>query len=122
MTGKRFALARRLMTGKPWDYFMMVEMGTDRVHHAFWQYMDPSHHRYLPGNPYETVIADYYEHVDRKIGELLGVVPDGAHVLAVSDHGAQCMEGGGALHEWLVEQGYPGLKEPPPAPSRGGRA
>ena len=21
---------------------MMVEMGTDRVHHAFWQYMDPT--------------------------------------------------------------------------------
>ena len=45
---------------------MMVEMGTDRVHHAFWQYMDPAHHRYEPGNPFENVIPDYYEHVDRQ--------------------------------------------------------
>jgi predicted AlkP superfamily phosphohydrolase/phosphomutase len=118
MTDKRFALARRLMTGKPWDFFMMVEMGTDRVHHAFWQYMDPAHHRYVPGNPFETVVADYYEHVDRKIGELLEVVPDGTHVIVVSDHGAQCMEGGIALNEWLLQRGYLVLKEPPAAPSR----
>ncbi len=55
---------------------MMVEMGTDRVHHAFWQYMDPAHHRYEPGNPFESVIADYYDHVDGKIGELLEVFPE----------------------------------------------
>ena len=118
MTDKRFALARHLMTGKPWDFFMMVEMGTDRVHHAFWQYMDHTHHRFEPGNPFESVIVDYYVHVDKKIGELLRVVPDNAHVIVVSDHGAQCMDGGIALNEWLVQQGYLVLKEKPAAPSR----
>jgi len=118
MTDKRFALARRLMTGKPWDFFMMVEMGTDRVHHAFWQYMDPEHHRYVPGNPFESVILDYYEHVDKKIGELLEVIPEDAHVIVVSDHGAQCMDGGIAINEWLVQQGYLVLKEMPTVPSR----
>ncbi len=118
MTDKRFALARHLMKTKPWDFFMMVEMGTDRVHHAFWQYMDPAHHRYEPGNPYESVIPDYYEHVDAKIGELLEVVPDDAHVVVVSDHGAQCMDGGIALNEWLVQKGYLVLQEPPTVPSR----
>jgi predicted AlkP superfamily phosphohydrolase/phosphomutase len=118
MTDKRFALARHLLTNKPWDYFMMVEMGTDRVHHAFWQYMDPHHHRYEPGNPYESVIEDYYVHVDRKIGEFLAVVPDDAHVIVVSDHGAQCMEGGVALNEWLIQNGYLVLHEYPAAPSR----
>ena len=118
MTDKRFALARHLMTTKPWDFFMMVEMGTDRVHHAFWQYMDPSHHRYVAGNPFESVIEDYYIHVDRRIGELLSVVPDGAHVIVVSDHGAQCMDGGIALNEWLIREGYLVLHEYPTAPSR----
>ncbi|WP_435022161.1 alkaline phosphatase family protein [Tundrisphaera sp. TA3] len=118
MTDKRFALARHLMTTKPWDFFMMVEMGTDRVHHAFWQYMDQSHHRYEPGNPYENVIEEYFAHVDRKIGELLEVIPDDAHVIVVSDHGAQCMDGGIALNEWLVQQGYLVLHEQPTTPSR----
>jgi predicted AlkP superfamily phosphohydrolase/phosphomutase len=118
MTDKRFALSKRLLTTRPWDFFMMVEMGTDRVHHAFWQYMDPAHHRYVAGNPYESVIADYYEHVDRQVGELLGVLPDDTYVIVVSDHGAQCMEGGIALNEWLVQKGYLVLHEAPKTPSR----
>jgi predicted AlkP superfamily phosphohydrolase/phosphomutase len=118
MTDKRFALARHLLTTKPWDFFMMVEMGTDRVHHAFWQYMDPKHHRYEPGNPYESVIADYYEHVDRRIGALLDVIPDDAHVFVVSDHGAQCMEGGIAINEWLIRQGYLVPQGPITGPAR----
>jgi predicted AlkP superfamily phosphohydrolase/phosphomutase len=118
MTDKRFALARHLLTTKPWDFFMMVEMGTDRVHHAFWQYMDPRHHRYEPGNPFETVIPDYYEHVDGQIGRLLEVLPNDTHVLVVSDHGGQCMEGGISLNEWLVQQGYLVLHEYPKTPSR----
>ncbi|HEV3163398.1 MAG TPA: alkaline phosphatase family protein [Isosphaeraceae bacterium] len=118
MTDKRFALARHLVTTKPWDYFMMVEMGTDRVHHAFWQFMDPQHHRYEPGNPFETVILNYYEHVDAHIGRLLEALPTDAHVFVVSDHGAQCMEGGIALNEWLVQNGYLVLQEPVSTPTR----
>lgn len=118
MTDKRFALARRLVATKPWDFFMMVEMGTDRVHHAFWQYMDPKHHRYEPGNPFESVIEDYYVHVDAKIGELLATFPPETRVLVVSDHGGQCMDGGIALNEWLVQKGYLVLHEAPTAPSR----
>ena len=34
MTERRFQVARRLVTNKPWDYFMMVEMGPDRLHHC----------------------------------------------------------------------------------------
>jgi predicted AlkP superfamily phosphohydrolase/phosphomutase len=118
MTDKRFALARHLVTTKPWDFFMMVEMGTDRVHHAFWQYMDPEHHRYEPGNPFESVIVRYYEHVDAQVGKLLEVLPRDAHVVVVSDHGAQCMDGGIALNDWLIERGYLVLKEPVNGPTR----
>ncbi len=118
MTDKRFALARHLVSTRPWDFFMMVEMGTDRVHHAFWQYMDPTHHRYTAGNPFESVIEDYYVHVDRKVGELLEVLPEETHVFVVSDHGAQCMEGGIALNQWLVEKGYLVLHDQPSVPTR----
>ncbi len=118
MTDKRFALAQHLLKTKPWDFFMMVEMGTDRVHHAFWQYMDPAHHRYEPGNAFESVIEDYYVHVDQKIGELLSILPSDTRILIVSDHGGQCMDGGVALNEWLVQQGYLVLHEYPKTPSR----
>ena len=118
MTDKRFALARHLVTTKPWDFFMMVEMGTDRVHHAFWQYFDPEHHRFEAGNPYESVMGDYYEHVDGQVGRLLEVLPADAHVLVVSDHGAQRMDGGIAINDWLIRNGYLVLEAPPTKPTR----
>jgi predicted AlkP superfamily phosphohydrolase/phosphomutase len=118
MTDKRFNLARHMLTTKPWDFFMMVEMGTDRVHHAFWQYMDPRHHRYQAGNQFESVIGDYYVHVDRHVGRLLEVLPSDAHVFVLSDHGGQCMEGGVAINEWLIQQGYLVLDTKPTSPSR----
>jgi len=43
MTAQRFAIARRLSTSRPWDFFMMHEIGLDRLQHAFWRFMDASH-------------------------------------------------------------------------------
>jgi predicted AlkP superfamily phosphohydrolase/phosphomutase len=117
MTEKRFKLARYFLRTKPWDFFMMVEMGTDRIHHAFWKYCDPGHPRFEPGNPWEKVIDDYYEYVDREIGELLNTVPSDALVLVVSDHGAKAMDGGICINEWLVQKGYLVLKEYPKKPT-----
>ena len=34
-TRKHFAVAKHLLRTKPWDFFMMVEMGVDRIHHGF---------------------------------------------------------------------------------------
>jgi predicted AlkP superfamily phosphohydrolase/phosphomutase len=117
MTEKRFTLARHFLRSRPWDFFMMVEMGTDRVHHGFWKYMDPSHRKYEPGNPWEGVIADYYRYVDGQVGELLEEVPEDATVLVVSDHGAKGMDGGICINEWLIEQGYLVLHEYPSKPT-----
>src|SRR5579884_1121306 len=119
MTQKRFTLARHFLKTKPWDFFMMVEMGTDRIHHAFWKFQDPGHSQYVAGNPYENAIRDYYEAVDRHIGELLAEATDDAVVLVVSDHGAKTMDGGICINEWLIQQGYLVLKGPyPDKPSR----
>jgi predicted AlkP superfamily phosphohydrolase/phosphomutase len=118
MTEKRFTLARHFLRTKPWDFFMMVEMGTDRVHHGFWKFMDQNHPKYQPGHPLENTIEEYYQYVDGQVGELLDVVPDDAVVLVVSDHGAKGMEGGICINEWLIQQGYLVLKEYPAKPTR----
>jgi predicted AlkP superfamily phosphohydrolase/phosphomutase len=61
MTIKRFELARHLVANKDWDFFMMVEMGVDRIQHGFWHYSDPQHVLYKPGSKYATAIKDYYK-------------------------------------------------------------
>jgi predicted AlkP superfamily phosphohydrolase/phosphomutase len=106
MTKKRFALARHMVQAKPWDFFMMVEMGPDRLHHVFWQYCDPEHPRYEPGNRYETAFRDYYRLLDREVGSLLETLPDDAAVILMSDHGARAMSGGVLFNDWLMQEGY----------------
>jgi predicted AlkP superfamily phosphohydrolase/phosphomutase len=113
MTDKRFALAEHLLETKPWRLFAMVEMGPDRMHHGFWQFMDHEHRRYEPGNPYESAILDYHRHVDGLIAKLLGHADENTVVLVVSDHGAKRMDGGIRVNEWLRREGLLGtIAEP----------
>jgi predicted AlkP superfamily phosphohydrolase/phosphomutase len=113
MTRKRFQLARHLLAKEDWDFFMMVEMGVDRIHHAFWDNMDPAHRFYEPGNKFENAIHDYYREVDREIGELLAFADERTAVLVVSDHGAKRIDGGICVNEWLLANGYLALAEKP---------
>jgi len=111
MTRQRFQVVRYLAKEVPWQFFMFVEMGPDRIHHGMWKYMDPRHPKYQPGSKYENAIRDYYEYLDGEIGTLLELLDDETVVLLVSDHGAQPMMGGICFNEWLIKEGYLVLKE-----------
>jgi predicted AlkP superfamily phosphohydrolase/phosphomutase len=102
-----------LMTTHPWDFFMHVDMGVDRIHHGFWKFFDERHPLYEPGNPYENAIRDYYIHLDRQIGERLALLDKDTVVLVASDHGAQPMMGGICFNEWLKQEGYLVLEHQP---------
>ena len=113
MTEKRFALFSHFLATRPWDFAMMVDMGMDRIHHGFWKYIDPAHPRYQPGSPYEQAVLGYYKFVDQKISDILSCIDPATAVLVVSDHGAQAMQGGICINEWLIRQGYLHIAEKP---------
>jgi len=117
MTEQRFTLARHLLDTRPWDFFMVVEIGLDRVHHAFWRFLDPAHPRHEPGHRYRDVIRSYYRYLDDEIGELLQRFDDDTVVMVVSDHGAQPMLGAVCVNEWLVQEGYLVLRQQPSEPT-----
>jgi len=117
MTEKRFEVMEWLVEAKPWNLFMFVEIGVDRVHHAFWKYMDRAHHLYEPGNRFENAIVDYYKYLDGKIGRLIAKAGDDTVVLVVSDHGAKRMKGAFCVNEWLIERGWLAVKERPSKPT-----
>jgi len=121
-TRKHFRVARHLLATEPWQFFMMVEMGVDRVHHGFWRYMDPVHRDYQRGHELEYAIRDYYRAVDREVGELIAALPSDCAVMVVSDHGAKAMAGGVCVNEWLIEHGYLRLKSYPSRPTQIGQA
>jgi predicted AlkP superfamily phosphohydrolase/phosphomutase len=117
MTERRFRVAEHLLESRPWDLFFMVEMGTDRIHHAFWRYFDPEHRLYEPGSEFESAMLDYYRGVDEKLGRLLAHADDDTAVLVLSDHGAKRIDGGICVNEWLRQEGYLTLREEPAAPT-----
>ena len=113
MTEKRFSVIKYLLREKAWDFFMFVEIGLDRIHHGMWKFWDPDHPKHEPGNPYQDAIPAYYRYLDRELGQLLGMIDDNTVVMIVSDHGAQAMQGGFAINEWLRQEGLLRLKEEP---------
>jgi len=120
MTERRFKLAKHFLQTKPWEFFMLVEMGVDRIHHAFWKYFDPQHRKYEPDTPFANAIRDYYIHVDQLIGELIAAISpadrERTAILVVSDHGGKRIDGGIAVNEWLIRQGYLSVTEYPQQP------
>ena len=83
------------------------------MHHGFWNYFDPKHVQFEPGNPYQNAIPEYYLKLDEQIGRVLELLNNDTIVLVVSDHGAQRLDGGVAINEWLVREGLLVLNEYP---------
>lgn len=106
MTQKRFKIVRNFIKTKEWDFFMMVEMGPDRIQHAFWKYFDETHPKYQPNSEYKNAIYEYYKYIDKEIGETLSLVDGDTLVMVVSDHGAKKMDGGIRINQWLINNGY----------------
>jgi predicted AlkP superfamily phosphohydrolase/phosphomutase len=113
MTERRFDVAEHLAKTQKWDFFALHEIGFDRLHHAFWKFVDPSHPKYVRGNEYESVFADYYAMADRRIGRLLDIFGEDCLTFVLSDHGSKGMHGAFCVNEWLAKQGYLVYTEPP---------
>jgi predicted AlkP superfamily phosphohydrolase/phosphomutase len=113
MSRVQFEVVRHLLVNEPWDYFHFVDIGQDRIHHGFWKYHDPQHVLHEPDSPFRETIHDYYRHIDAEIGRVLELLSDDTIVLVVSDHGAQRLDGGYCVNEWLVREGLLVLKSYP---------
>jgi predicted AlkP superfamily phosphohydrolase/phosphomutase len=117
MSRKFWTVVRHYVATDDWDYFQCVDIGLDRVHHGFWKYHDPEHVLHEPDSPYKDVIRDYYVHLDQEIGRVLELVSDDTIVLVVSDHGAQRLDGGFCINQWLVREQLLALESHPAEPT-----
>lgn len=111
-----FDAAEHLLVTRRRDFVMMVEMGTDRLQHAFWPALDPDDPRHDPTSPRVRDARDYYAYLDARIGRLLERAGERAHVMIVSDHGARPLRGGVRMNEWLRREGWLVLRSEPRGP------
>ncbi|MGJ3237527.1 MAG: alkaline phosphatase family protein [Anaerolineae bacterium] len=113
MTHAQFQLLEYALIHKDWQFAMHVNIGLDRIHHAFWRYHDPQHRLHEADSPFASIVVDYYRLLDEKIGRILDVLDEDTAVLVVSDHGVKRMDGAVAINEWLWQNGWLALKSIP---------
>ena len=113
MTKQHLEVVKHLIKSKDWDLMIYVEVGLDRLHHAFWRYFDKEHPRYEEHSEYSRVIPEYYKLIDDWLSEVRELMPRDTAIVVVSDHGTKAMKGAFVINQWLEEKGYLKLKEKP---------
>ena len=111
MTDMQLDIARDLIVNEPWEFFMMVTIGTDRLQHMTWRHFDETHRKFIPNSPHKNALHDFYVYLDKKLGELLKLVGKDTVVIVASDHGMVKQEGKININNWLISEGYLVLKE-----------
>jgi len=82
-----------------WDLFFGVFMTTDRVNHFLFR-------DYEHDGEYREAFFEFYEKVDRYLGELRDALPEDVVMVVASDHGFTTEEYEVHMNQWLEEQGW----------------
>jgi predicted AlkP superfamily phosphohydrolase/phosphomutase len=88
----------------PWDLFIGVFTGTDRLQHYFWDDYENT------DSPWHQTVLDYYRAIDTVIGEMTEKMSGDTALLMLSDHGFAHLEKEVFINSWLKKQGYLQLK------------
>lgn len=104
-----------LLREKPWDLFVYVMETTDNLQHEIWHLVDPTHPMHDPETAARVLpdILDYYETVDRLLGEMLALTPPDALTIVLSDHGFGPFHKFFHINNWLAANGWLAFKRNP---------
>ncbi len=91
MSEKRFEIAHRWIAEKPWDFFMVVFVGSDRIQHKLWDKQE--------------WLEEYYVMLDGYVGELADRAGPETYVMLMSDHGFTSQKRTFFVNEWLASIG-----------------
>jgi len=106
MLEKRARVTCDLISSRPWDFFMVVFTGPDRLGHYFWNYHAPVNGE--SDNPELTEgVRRYYMRLDEVVGELVERAGRDTNILVMSDHGMGPVPPK-QIHiaTWLQQQGW----------------
>lgn len=92
----------------PWDLFIGVFTGTDRLQHYFWNDYENT------DSPWHQTILDYYRELDTVIGDMTETMDGDTALMMLSDHGFAHLEKEVFINSWLKKQGYLQLKNDSP--------
>jgi predicted AlkP superfamily phosphohydrolase/phosphomutase len=105
ITDELFEISLYLLETERWDFFMVVFMGTDRIQHFFWKYMNEKHPVYGE-NEYRVRIKEFYEKMDRILETYLNATPSDTIIILLSDHGFCSVQKELLLNNYLKDYGF----------------
>jgi predicted AlkP superfamily phosphohydrolase/phosphomutase len=97
-----------LMDSHPWDLFIGVITGTDRLHHFFFDAFADHSHRF------HAEFLNYYRRVDAFIGAFVDRLRGKARLIVLSDHGFTRLKTQVYLNHILMSLGYLSYTRPDP--------
>ena len=95
----RFEAFKHYIEADDWNLFFGVFMTTDRVNHFLFK-------DYAQDGEYKTEFLEFYEKLDRYLGELRGMLDDKTTMVVASDHGFTTLEYEVKCNRWLEENGW----------------
>jgi predicted AlkP superfamily phosphohydrolase/phosphomutase len=98
----RFESFKHYIGQDDWDLFFGVFMTTDRVNHFLFGDYEGGE----PGSEEVELFMEFYEKVDRYLGELRGMLDEDTTMMVASDHGFTTLDYEVHCNAWLEEQGW----------------
>ncbi|MFQ6126796.1 MAG: alkaline phosphatase family protein, partial [Candidatus Heimdallarchaeota archaeon] len=89
----RVEAANYLIESFDWDFFFMVFVALDRLHHFYWRYLDTSHIKFIEvkSERLYPLILNCYLEIDRFISSLLRKIGKDTTIIIYSDHGFKAL-------------------------------
>lgn len=110
ITDEQTKVSLHLMQHLNWDFCMLVYLGSDRIQHFFWKYVDERHPEYQKGKFTEQV-KNYYIKLDQIVGKFLDATPKDTLTILLSDHGFCPVWKEVIINNYLEELGFLKLKD-----------
>jgi len=106
MTEAQLKFLKHCLENEEWDFFMTVMLGTDRLQHMVWRHFDEEHRKFIPDSKFKNTLKNYYTYLDKRLGEILEMLPEDTTIIVTSDHGMVRQEGKININNWLIQEGY----------------
>ncbi|MGB4066617.1 MAG: alkaline phosphatase family protein [Nitrospira sp.] len=110
---RRQEISLYLMEEKPWDFFMTTITETDRLQHAFGNYLfgDPEADREPHAAEVRRLLDEFFSRMDHHLGALRKAAGPETSLFIVSDHGFGRTADFFLTNRWLASQGFLTVKE-----------
>lgn len=103
-------LCEKLLASKPWEFFMVVFTGADRIQHCLYDHvMKIDDDAACRADVLTAAVRDFFVCLDEWLGDLMEAAGPDTNYLVVSDHGFGPVDQSVYFNRWLADEGLLGL-------------